>query len=223
MRSSFMENTQELKSIEVHRSEENFDDGDKVKRAVIDIIQSVAIAIAMSVFLYIFILTPNEVDGVSMSPNLIDGNLLFTSKLHKWFNGQSWAEGLDLKYDRGDVVVFQKPGFSDFVKRVIALPGESIRLEDGVYYINEQPLREFYELKNFRKEDGTVLVDGGGALELAEDEYFLSGDNRDDSFDSRSLGAIKESWIKGKVVFRFWPLDQFGVVSGGEWELGSNE
>lgn len=193
---------------------------DRLKETFIDILQSVAIAIAMSVFLYVFIITPNEVDGVSMSPNFETGDLLFTSKLNKWFNGQGWAEGLDFKYDRGDVVVFQKPGFSDFVKRVIALPGETITINDGTYYINGKQLKEFYELTNFQKEDGPYLTDGGEGLTLAPDEYFVSGDNRDDSFDSRSIGPVKENWIKGKVVFRFWPLDDFGVVHSGGWELG---
>lgn len=196
------------------------DGREKFRQTVVDILQSVSIAIAMSVFLYIFIVTPNEVAGDSMSPNFETGNLLFTSKLNKWFNGQSWAEGLDLKYDRGDVVVFKKPGFSDFVKRIIGLPGEEISLRDGVYYIDNKPLREFYDIKNFKKEDGPFLSDGGPSLKLGEEEYFVSGDNRDESFDSRSIGAVEEDWIKGKVVFRFWPLHTVGVVQQGKWELG---
>jgi signal peptidase I len=187
----------------------------------VDVLQSIAIAITISVILYLFIVTPNEVDGVSMTPNFHTGDLLFTSKLHKWFNGTGLGKTLDLEYDRGDVVVFKKPGYDDFVKRVIGLPGESISISSGVYYINGEPLKEFYDLRNSQKRAGTFLEDGADPITLGNDEYFLSGDNRDESFDSRSLGPIKEGWIKGKVIFRFWPLNQIGVINAGKQELGN--
>lgn len=186
---------------------------------LIDILQSIAIAVSISVFLYLFIVTPNEVDGPSMLPNFVSGDLLFTSKLHRWFNDTEFGHKLDLDYDRGDVVVFQKPGNSDFVKRVIALPGENIKIKDGVYYINDKKLDEFYDLNNEQKRDGSVLKDGDDGITLGEDEYFLSGDNRNVSFDSRELGPIKREWIKGKVAFRFWPLDKFGIVGSGKYEI----
>ncbi len=190
----------------------------------VDILQSIAIAVALSIFLYVFILTPNEVDGPSMEPNFVTGDLLFTSKLHRWFNDTGVGNTFGLNYGRGDVVVFQKPTLNDFVKRIIAEPGDTIRIEDGVYYVNGMKLEEYYDLNNDRRKDGTFLQDGDGAYTLKEDEYFLSGDNRDVSFDSRSLGPIKEEWIKGKVVFRFWPPEKFGVVTSGQSELvDSNE
>ncbi len=193
---------------------------ERKQNVLIDILQSIAIAVSLSVILYMFIITPNEVDGPSMEPNFYTGHLLFTSKLHKWLSPTGIGKSLDLDYDRGDVVVFQKPGNSDFVKRVIALPGENIRIEDGVYYVNGERLKEFYDLKNEQRKDGNFLKDGEEAITLAEDEYFLSGDNRNVSFDSRELGFIKRDWIKGKVIFRFWPLDKFGFVGSGKQELG---
>ncbi len=191
----------------------------KQDNVFVDILQSIAIAVALSIFLYVFILTPNEVDGPSMEPNFITGDLLFTSKLHRWFNDTGIGNTLNFNYNRGDVVVFQKPGLNDFVKRVIAVPGDSIRIEDGIYYINDQKLEEYYDLNNDQRKDGSFLQDGDEPYILKEDEYFLSGDNRNVSFDSRSLGPIKEDWIKGKVIFRFWPLSKFGVIQSGKSEL----
>jgi signal peptidase I len=192
---------------------------EKSQNIFIDILQSVAIAGIISIFLYFFILTPNEVDGNSMVPNFETGDLLFTSKLHKWFDGTSFGHSTDFEYDRGDVVVFQKPGFEDFVKRVIGLPGETVTIENGVYYINGQRLSESYDLNNSLRKGGALLTDGGPGITLASDEYFVSGDNRDVSFDSRDLGGIKREWLKGKVMFRFWPLDKFGIIKGGKQEL----
>ncbi|MDQ7020530.1 MAG: S26 family signal peptidase [Candidatus Dojkabacteria bacterium] len=83
----------------------------KKKNVLVDILQSVVIALSLSIFLYLFILTPNQVDGPSMEPNFYTGQLLFTSKLHQWFDGTSIGEATGLEYNRGDVIVFQKPGF----------------------------------------------------------------------------------------------------------------
>ncbi|MCA9381374.1 signal peptidase I [Candidatus Dojkabacteria bacterium] len=185
----------------------------------VDILQSIAIAVVLSIFLYVFLVTPNEVDGPSMEPNYNDGDLLFTSKLHRWFNDTSIGDALGLNYQRGDVVVFQKPGLSDFVKRVIAVPGDTIRIEDGSYYVNDKKLEEYYDLYNDLRRDGSFLRDGDPPYQLGADEYFLSGDNRNVSHDSRALGAIKESWIKGKVIFRFWPLSEFGIAERGKSDL----
>jgi signal peptidase I len=185
----------------------------------IDILQSVAIAVSLSIFLYLIIITPNEVDGPSMLPNFETGDLLFTSKIHKFLVGTDVGDKLGINYSRGDVVVFQKPGFDDFVKRVIATPGENIRIENGVYYVNGDKLEEYYELNNEQQKDGSFLQDGDDPITLGEDEYFLSGDNRNVSFDSRELGPIKIEWIKGKVIFRFWPLDKLGVIGAGKSEL----
>ncbi len=189
------------------------------RNVLVDILQSVAIAVGLSVFLYLFIITPNEVDGPSMLPNFETGDLLFTSKLHNWLGGTDFGKSIALDYSRGDIVVFQKPGFDDFVKRVIALPGETIQMIDGDLYIDGEKLEEKYQLNNSLRRDGQILVNNGKGVKLESDEFFLMGDNRDVSYDSRSLGAIKRDWIKGKVLFRFWPLDKFGIVSSGQYTL----
>ncbi|GAB4285009.1 MAG: signal peptidase I [Candidatus Dojkabacteria bacterium] len=191
----------------------------KKTNVFLDIMQSVAIALTLSVFLYLFILTPSEVDGPSMQPNFETGDLLYTSKLHHWFSDTPFGEMIGLDYNRGDVVVFQKPGLDDFVKRIIAIPGDTIRIEDGFFYVNGEKLIEEYEINNMDKRDGTFLRNGAPPITLGEDEFFLAGDNRDVSYDSRILGPIKREWIKGKVIFRFWPLQKFGIIGSGKTSL----
>lgn len=192
---------------------------EKKKNILVDIVQSVIIALSISIFLYIFIITPNEVDGPSMEPNFQSGELLFTSQLHAWFNGTSVGDALGFNYQRGDVVVFQKPGNDDFVKRIIALPGETIRIEDGRFYVNGDLMQENYELDNDRRLDGSFLVDGAQAVTVPEDKYFVAGDHRDVSFDSRSLGFINDEWIKGRVILRFWPVSEFSYIGHGSSEF----
>lgn len=188
---------------------------------VVDVLQSVVVAVSISLFLYLFIITPNEVDGDSMLPNFETGQLLFTSKLHAWFSGADFADNFGLNYNRGDVVVFQKQGFDDFVKRVIAVPGDTIAINDGKFIVNGEILDEDFEINNTFKKDGTFLTDGEPPITVGEDLFFVSGDNRDVSFDSREsgIGLIKRSEIKGRVIFRFWPLDSFGYIGRGDFSV----
>lgn len=196
-----------------------FPEESKEKNVFIDILQSFVIAIALSIFLYLFIITPNEVEGVSMEPNLHTGDLLFTSKIHQWLGATPFGKSIGLDYQRGDVVVFQAPGRDDFVKRVIGLSGEKIRIEDGTYYINGKKFDEDFKIIVDIKKDDTFLVDGGAEKTIPDDSYFVSGDNREGSFDSRMIGFVKRDWIKGKVLVRFWPLDKLGIVSQGAYML----
>ncbi len=186
---------------------------------IVDILQSIVIAVSLSIFLYLFIITPNEVDGDSMLPNFHTGELLFTSKLHKWLGGTNLGDKLGFDYNRGDVIVFQKPGLDDFVKRIIAEPGDTIAIEDGRYVVNGETLDEEFTINNAQKRDGNFLEDGDPAKKIPDDYFFVSGDNRDVSFDSRELGFIKREWIKGKVILRFWPLDKFGYIEQGKFDV----
>ena len=191
----------------------------KKPNLIIELLQSVVIAISISVFLYVFILTPNEVDGTSMQPNFETGDLLFTSKLHQWFNGTNVGDTLNMNYKRGDVIVFQETGMEDFVKRIIGMPGEYIRINEGTIYINEKPLKEKFEIFNSEKNDGAFLKDGAPSKIIPEDSYIVLGDHRNVSYDSRNLGFIEKDLIKGRVSFRFWPLDKFGFIPTGEFEI----
>lgn len=191
----------------------------KRKNILIDVLQSIAIAISISLVLYVFIVTPNEVDGPSMLPNYTTGDLVFTSKLHQWFDGTPFGQSIGLSYNRGDVVVFKHPDQpKDFIKRIVGMPGDTIRIENGSYYINGERQDELFPILNKQKRDGGFLQDDGPAVTLKDDEYFVSGDNRDVSYDSRELGPIRREWMKGKVILRFWPLDRFSSIGSGEFE-----
>ena len=96
---------------------------------------------------------------------------------------------------------------TSYIKRVIALPGEHIQIKDGKVYINGEELKEDY-LQEETYAEGGQFID----LIVPEGTVFVMGDNRDDSGDSRMFGCIPYEKIEGKVVFRFWPLNAFGMI-----------
>jgi signal peptidase I len=165
-------------------------------------IEAIVVALAISVVLYLFFMTPHEVVGTSMVPNFQNGEHLIANKIiYKIGHPQ-----------RGDVVIFKYSETQDFIKRVIAEPGDEISLRDGKYYLNDNILNESQYL------DSTVYTSGGNALSegetltVPEGEFFVSGDNRPHSSDSREFGTIKETDIKGKAWIVYFPFDHFKVI-----------
>lgn len=135
-----------------------------------------------------FIMTPVRVNGPSMDNTLKHGQILILNKLDK--------------YKRGDIVVVDL-GDEKIIKRIVGLPGESIYCLNGEIYINDEKIKEDYtssETLDFTK------------VFIQEDEYFVMGDNRPVSMDSRSLGPINKSQMMGTSEFRIWPLYKFGKV-----------
>lgn len=142
---------------------------------------------------YIFFLRPFQISGNSMYPNFKNGQYYMSNIQHENFN-------------RGDVVVFKAPDDTetDYIKRVIAIPGETVMLENGSVYVNHQPLDEDAYLDhsvntyvgNFMEEYQTVTVPKG--------KYFVLGDNRQNSSDSREYGFVPQENIIGKILFCYW-------------------
>ena len=138
-----------------------------------------------------------RVEGLSMVPTLHNNQYLIVNKLSYRF-----AEP-----QRGDIVVFRFPHDPrrDFIKRIIALPGEAVEVRDGRVFINEQLLDEPYVRAPPRYSYPRRIVPDG--------EYFVLGDNRNNSSDSHSWGSLPQEYVIGKAWFSYWPLAWFGPLS----------
>jgi signal peptidase I len=193
----------------------------KKGNAFVGILQVVVIAVSIGIVLYLFVLTPNQVDGPSMEPNFHTGELLLTNRLTQWIGNTSVGESLGLEYKRGDVVILQKPGLKTFVKRIVGLPGDRISIREGNVYINNEKLNELYIEPTVYTNGGDFLVDGGEGITIPEGSYACIGDNRPVSNDSRyeTVGFIKRSWLKGRVILRFYPLGKFTTIATGKSNL----
>lgn len=174
----------------------------------LDIIETVVIALSIFLVVYLFFMQPHQVNGQSMVPNFQSGEYVLTDKI-------SYKMG-DPK--RGDVVVFHAPESAhcpqgtgcDFIKRVLGVPGESIEVKNNSIYVNGEPLSEPYIPSDFDILPGKFTRDN--VVVLGYDEYFVSGDNRPYSSDSRAWGPIRKSDIVGKAFFRYWPPDVAGPI-----------
>lgn len=161
-----------------------------------DLMLSVLIAVLVILFLY----RPVKVEGTSMMPSLYDQERLFINQF-------SYKFGLgDIK--RGDTVVFWYPEDTtkSYIKRVIGLPGDTVAVQDGYVIVNGKRLVENYippEYRDDRPYPPTVVP---------PNEYFVLGDHRISSNDSRAWGFVPRNYIYGKAVFVFWPPDRMGAV-----------
>lgn len=183
----------------------------------VDMLQSIVVALFICIVLYLFILTPNQVDGYSMCPNFDDGELLLTNKLSVWLGDSSIGKGLGLDYNRGDIVVFQKPNREKaLIKRIIGVAGDKVSLRDGRVYVNNERLEENY-LPAERRSSGGSYLGEGEEITIEEGKYFLMGDNRNNSLDSRfnDIGQVERKELQGKVILTYWPLSSFGIVGSG--------
>jgi signal peptidase I len=159
-----------------------------------DIALSVAIAAIVIVFLY----QPVKVEGTSMMPWLQDQERIFVNKFVYRFE----------EIHRGDIVVFRFPldPTKSYIKRVVGLPGDEVEMRDGVVLINEQVVPEPYVEPSYR--DRSTYP----RQKVPPGHYFVLGDHRNTSNDSRTWGTVERGYIAGKAVFAYWPLDRFGVL-----------
>jgi len=154
------------------------------------------IVIVIALFIRTYIASPVRDDGKSMNNTLINGDILILNKL-------------DRSYERFDVVVIDI-GETKIIKRIIGLPGESVEYKDNKLYIN----KKIVDSRDFEYTSDFSLEELYGYAILPNDCYFVIGDNRDNSYDSRypEIGLIKKNQIKGVTKLRIWPLNKIGSI-----------
>ena len=161
-------------------------------------LRDVLISLAVSAFFIIFLYQPVKVEGTSMMPTLQDQERVFINK---------FVYKLE-PIARGDVIVFRYPRdpAKSYIKRVVAIAGDRVRIEDGLLFVNERRLDEPYlpeQYEDVRSYPETVVPPHC---------YFVLGDHRSSSNDSRAWGMVPRRYIYGKAVFIYWPLDKMGLL-----------
>jgi signal peptidase I len=168
------------------------------------LLRDLIFALMLASLMVVFVAQPVKVEGTSMLPRLHDGERIFVNKL-VYYDEYGWAP----KIDRGDIVVFWYPNdpSKSYIKRVIGLPGDRVEIHDGVVRINGLDLQETYLDPRLNASHPTLPV-----VYVRPNYYFVMGDNRDNSSDSRSWGLVPKKYIYGKALFRYWPLSNASVI-----------
>lgn len=177
----------------------------KIFGFLLETVQQVVFALAIFMLIYFFFMQPHQVKGHSMDPNFDDGEYILTDKISYRFD----------RPKRGDVIIFAAPPArrEDYIKRIIAVPGETIWVSDGKVFINGDVLQENYLPTNTRT-FGNNFLSEGEKLTLNENEYFVLGDNRVHSSDSRFFGEITKSDIVGRAWIVYWPISKIKLLGG---------
>jgi len=170
---------------------------------VMDILETIVFVGSIFIVIYLFILGPNQVRGVSMQPTFETGDYILTSRITYKFR----------HIERGDVIVFKSPQNPDieYIKRVIGLEGDTVLIKNGQVYVNGVQLSEHY-IKTETSPIQGGLVQENVPLTIPKDHIFVLGDNRNESSDSRVFGPIKISSIIGNVFYRYFPAQKMGVI-----------
>ena len=161
--------------------------------------RDLAVALALALVIIIFLYQPVKVEGTSMAPLLSDQERIFINKFVYKFE----------PIERGDVVVFWYPldRSKSFIKRVVGLPGETVEIRNGRLYVDGRELREPYVPASYLDDSNYP------PRKISPDQYFVMGDHRDSSNDSRMFGTVPREYIYGKAVFAYWPMGDFGSLT----------
>lgn len=200
---------------DTENSEPEKSEGRKLFEDILDWFKSICIGLIVGVLVVVFVIQRSDVYGQSMEKTLFSGDVILAEKISTYFKS----------FDRGDIVILDGKDMEGYdreeylVKRVIGLPGETIKIEDGNVYIKQVGSDEFMLLEEPYLEPGTVtnvqqfgIERGYDCYTLADDEYFCMGDNRGVSNDSRRLGPFTAKRIKGVAVVRVYPFSTFKVL-----------
>lgn len=170
----------------------------------VDLLQTVGIAAAIFILIYAFLFRLHQVFGHSMDPNFQDKEYVATDIISYRFRDP----------ERGDVIVLKAPSdpTKDFIKRIIGLPNEKIKLQDSAIFINGKRLDERKYLDDSVKTYPGSFLKNNEELTIPADSYIVMGDNRGNSSDSREWGFLKRDAIIGHPVLSLWPPKAFGFI-----------
>lgn len=185
----------------------------RIAAAGMDFLETIVVALSIFVVVYLFLVQPHEVKGSSMEPTFHNNEYILTDKIsYRLADPQ-----------RGDVIIFKAPSNPevDYIKRIIAAPGDRIKIGNGEVYVNDQRLEERYITQT------TMLIPGGSLqegreIQVSPENFFVMGDNRGHSSDSREFGPIERSSIIGRAFLRYWPLREFGLIRPVSYELSED-
>jgi signal peptidase I len=177
------------------------------RSAASSLLREIAEVVVLAIILYFgisFAVQAVHVEGLSMWATLDNDDYLIANKIDYRFHAP----------ERGDIVILRPPtnNSTDFIKRIIALPGERLLIRDGTVYINGHKLVEPYLPDQWTLQTNAGKWSEGDGLVIPPNQYFVMGDNRNRSQDSRFFGPITRDRIDGKAWFRIWPLSHFGNI-----------
>ncbi|MCL6096700.1 MAG: signal peptidase I [Patescibacteria group bacterium] len=177
----------------------------KIYTFLLDIVQTLLVAAAVFLVIYMFLFRPFEVNGESMHPNFLNNEYVLTNLVALRLGNPKL----------GDVVVFKAPPDpeKDYIKRVIGVPGDTVMVKEGNVYLNNQLLDESAYLKPDVKTYAGAFLKENAPVTVPPGEYFVMGDNRSFSSDSREWGFVKQSELIGESLFVYWPVSEAKFVS----------
>jgi len=178
---------------------------------IFELVKIVVISLVIIIPIRYFLVQPFYVKGASMEPNFYDNEYLIIDEISYRFE----------KPERGDIVVFRYPRNPQefFIKRVIGLPGEKIQVKNGdVNIINGYHPGGYVLEESYLPEETKTYSLSEDVISLEDDEYFLLGDNRNSSKDSRSFGPVNKSFIIGRVMLRGWPFSRINLFEAPEYQ-----
>jgi signal peptidase I len=179
-----------------------------VSALFLDLVETLVIGISIFLVIYLFFMQPHQVSGQSMESTLMNKDYVLTDKI-------SYRTG---EPQRGDIVVVHAPEAAncptgtgcDFIKRMIGLPGDTVEIKDSSVYVNGSKLSEPYVDSGNQTLPGNFTRDR--SITLGPDQYFVVGDNRMHSSDSRAWGPVSKDDIVGRAFFRYWPMQSIQVL-----------
>lgn len=181
---------------------------------IFELVKITIISLVIIIPIRYFLIQPFIVKGASMEPNFHDNEYLIINEITYRFK----------EAQRGDIVVFRYPQDPReyFIKRVIGLPGEKIKFSGGEVYLSQNG-SEWNKLdEQYLDESVATFANNDNEIAIGQDEYYVMGDNRNSSRDSRSFGPVNKSFIVGKVLLRGWPINRASLFDEVEYQITGN-